>query len=296
MGKTGANGRDNTKNTLFYADCIMLASSDPGWLQGTSITLVGLAALSGGPEYTYWEDGREGLPPLSGSGHPVGCGVRAADDGRGTIILEEAAIQGSVFGVWGVDGVRVAGNTSTEKNRKIAGGRRYWGTTSPGKEPRTYNMVFLTTGIPSNCTIEGCRVRAVTQMAIQVHFIYQHDRDTVIILEEGSLPHPRYPWCDMLLTWKALNEKHNTTTQCAKGAERKRQRLAKEDRQESTERTFWDYVRPLETVTLFKYLGHGLTATDEKWTVVVENIFKNAEELGMAGKYSGTGRIHLTGL
>ena len=30
-------------------------------------------------------------------------------------------------------------------------------------------------------------------------------RDTVVILEEGNLSHPRYPLCDMLVPWRSLN-------------------------------------------------------------------------------------------
>ena len=36
------DGRKNTKNALFYAYNGMVASSDPGCLQGSSSTLVGL--------------------------------------------------------------------------------------------------------------------------------------------------------------------------------------------------------------------------------------------------------------
>ena len=46
-------------------------------------------------------------------------------------------------------------------------------------------------------------------------------------------PHPRFPRRDMLVPWKALNDCHTTTTQCAKGAERKRHRMAEEKMRES---------------------------------------------------------------
>ena len=47
--------------------------------------------------------------------------------------------------------------------------------------------------------------------------------------------------------WEAPH--HLTTTQCAKGEERKRWRLMEEEMRESTERTFQAYEKPLETVT-----------------------------------------------
>ena len=38
---------------------------------------------------------------------------------------------------------------------------------------------------------EGFPGRAGTRMAMRVHFWRRHVRDTIIILEEGNLPHPR---------------------------------------------------------------------------------------------------------
>ena len=75
---------------------------------------------------------------------------------------------------------------------------------------------------------------------------------TVIILEESNLHHPRCPRCDMLVPWEALNGWHLTNAKCEKWAERKRRRLESEDMRESVARAFQAYVRPLETVTLFK--------------------------------------------
>ena len=61
-----------------------------------------------------------------------------------------------------------------------------------------------------------------------VHFFHRHVRDTVIILEEVNLPHPRYPRCDMLFPWWALNGWYITTAHFSKGAERKQQWMVKE--------------------------------------------------------------------
>ena len=90
---------------------------------------------------------------------------------------------------------------------------------------------------------------------MKVHFWHRHVRDTVVILDEGNLPHPRCPLCVILVPWKALNGTHNRTTQCTWGAEQKRQRLAAEEEREVTVRDFRAYERPLEMVTYFTYLG-----------------------------------------
>ena len=85
-----------------------------------------------------------------------------------------------------------------------------------------------------------------------VHFFHRRVRETVIILEEGNLPHPWCTRCNIMVPWKSLNGCHVTTTQCAKGAERKRRRLVEEELWDSAERAFQDYRRPLVTATSFK--------------------------------------------
>ena len=87
--------------------------------------------------------------------------------------------------------------------------------------------------------------------AMRVHFLHRNVRDTVIIIEEGNLPHPRFPRCDILLPWRALNRQHLTTAQCAKRAEWKRQHMTEEEMRESAEMAFQAYNRPLVKVTLF---------------------------------------------
>ena len=78
------------------------------------------------------------------------------------------------------------------------------------------------------------------------HFMHRHVLDTVVFFEEGNLPHPQCPRCDMLVPWHALNGKHLATAKCARGAERKRRRLAEEELRESLESAFQSYGEPLE--------------------------------------------------
>ena len=59
-----------------------------------------------------------------------------------------------------------------------------------GEEQQTYWMEFPK-GRTKECPVEGCPGRAGTRTAMRVHFWRRHVRDTVIILEEGNLPHPR---------------------------------------------------------------------------------------------------------
>ena len=92
-------------------------------------------------------------------------------------------------------------------------------------------------------------------MALRLHFVHQHVRDTMVILEKGNLPHPRCPRYNMLVPWAALNGRHTTTVQCEKGVERKHRQLVVEDMQVIMERAFQAYGWPLNLVTSFKYLG-----------------------------------------
>ena len=130
------------------------------------------------------------------------------------------------------------------------------------------------------CPVEGCPGRAGTRTAMRVHFWRRHVRDVVIILEEGNLPHPNCPRCDMLVPWRSLNGKHKSTAMCRSGAERKRRRLAETEIQESTEMAFEVYWKQLKTVSSFKYLGRILTAGDNDWPAVAGNLGKARKNWG----------------
>ena len=107
---------------------------------------------------------------------------------------------------------------------------------------------------------------------MRVHFVHRHVHDTVVMLEEGNLPLPRCPRCDLQLPRKALNGRHLGTLQCKKGAERKRRRLAETQMQENSEWAFHAYGKPMEAVSEFRCLGRLLTATDDDWPAVAGKI------------------------
>ena len=81
-----------------------------------------------------------------------------------------------------------------------------------------------------------------------MHFMHRHVLDTVVMLEEGNFPNPRCARCDMQVPRKALNGRHLGTAQCAKGAERKRRRLAETETRENLDREFKAYGEPMEAV------------------------------------------------
>ena len=78
----------------------------------------------------------------------------------------------------------------------------------------------------------------------------------------------------MLFPWRALNRRHLVTTQCARGEERKRRRLAEEELWDISERAFQAYGEQLENMTEFKYPGRVMEAGDEEWWSVAGNLQK----------------------
>ena len=80
---------------------------------------------------------------------------------------------------------------------------------------------------------------------MKVHLWRRHVRDVVIILEEGNLPHPRFPRCDILVPWRSLNGRHKSTAMCSSGAEKKRRLLAEAEVRDSAEMAFEVYGEQL---------------------------------------------------
>ena len=54
-------------------------------------------------------------------------------------------------------------------------------------------MAFPANGGLRICPVEGCLGQAATRTDMRVHFLHHNVKDTVVVLEEGNLPHPRCP-------------------------------------------------------------------------------------------------------
>ena len=113
--------------------------------------------------------------------------------------------------------------------------------------------------------LEGCPGVSAKRAAMRVHFVHRHVHDTVVILEEGNLPLPRCPQCGLQVSRKALDGRHLHTSQCRKGTEQKRQRLAEAELETTSEKAFHTYGTKMRAVTEFKYLRRVLTNTDDDW-------------------------------
>ena len=139
-------------------------------------------------------------------------------------------------------------------------------------KPRTYGMGFPAKAGLSTCPVEECSGRVLMRTEMQGHFWHRHVRVTVVILEEGNLPQPRWPLCDMLMPWRSLNGMHRCKEQCKRVVERKRRSLAAKEGREVTSRAFSAYGRPLEMVASLRYLGQVILAADDEWLAVVRNL------------------------
>ena len=89
-----------------------------------------------------------------------------------------------------------------------------------------YKMHFPSKDGRRRCPVERCPGVLAARAAMRVHFMHRHVNDTVVILEEGNLPLPRCPQCDLQVSRKVLNGRHLGTSQCRTGTERKGRRLA----------------------------------------------------------------------
>ena len=107
------------------------------------------------------------------------------------------------------------------------------------------------------------------------------------ILEEGNLPLPRCPRCDLRVPRGALNGRHPGTAQCRAGAERKMRWLAAAEGAAAAGRAFEAYGRRIPAVEEFRYLGRVLTATDDDWPAVAGNLVRARKMWGRLARILG---------
>ena len=150
-------------------------------------------------------------------------------------------------------------------------------------------MNFPKMGGRRQCPVDGCPGVSETRAAMRVHFVHRHVHDTVVRLEEGNLPLPRCPRCDLQVFRRAFNGRHLETNQCKTGAERKQRRLVAAEMEITSEKEFHAYENKMRAVTEFRYLGRVMTNTNDDWPAVAGNIRKAQGDLGEAGEDLGTG-------
>ena len=222
-GKTGREGHH--QSAVFYTDDGMVVLSDPAWLQGVFNALVaffdkvGLMTNVSKTVSMVCHPCRAGAVNRTEEAYSrriTGVGRSYAESQRERVVCEEC---GELIAVGSMSSHLMT------RHGKAAARRHLWAPQADGGL-RTYKMSFPAKGGRRRCPVEGCPGVLATQTAMQVHFVHRHVHNTVVMLEEGNLPLPRCPRCNLQVSRKALNGRHLGNIQCSTGTERKRRRLA----------------------------------------------------------------------
>ena len=215
----------------------MVASSNPRWLQWAFNNLVGLFDRVGLQTNVGKTVSMTCIPcPAAGNQSEVAYGRKMMGEGPTYLERKRERVECGDCGKGMAAGL-------LDTHRMVQHGKakaKSWSWTDAttggggGGEPTTYWIEFPK-GRTREFLVEGCPGRAGTRTAMRVHFWRRHVWDVMIILEEGNLPRPRCPRCNMLVTWRSLNGRHKSTVMCRSGAESKRRQLAETEVRESTE-------------------------------------------------------------
>ena len=107
-----------------------------------------------------------------------------------------------------------------------------------------------------------------SHMNLQAHFARRHPGPTIVILEEGSHPHPHCPCCEVFLLHLAMWKKNPETAMCEAGLVWRQQELALARARKAEGVELMVQGRPLEKVEPFWYLWRLLTSSDLDWPKV----------------------------
>ena len=168
-GKHEQEGRH--KNSLFYADDDMVASSDPRWLHGKFSTLVGLFNRVGLQDNVSKTVGMVCRPfQAAGTQSEAAYGGRMTGEGPSYRERQKGRVQRKACGKEMAAG-SMAGHMTTQRGQ-AAEELWSWTTSAKGEELRKYCMAFLAKGGPRSFPVEGCPGRATPRTAMRVHFLH----------------------------------------------------------------------------------------------------------------------------
>jgi hypothetical protein len=124
----------------------------------------------------------------------------------------------------------------------------------------------------AQCFVLGCEAIIKTRYNMRCHFMHRHFQDTIIIMEEGTLP--RCTLCGMFVTPLQLAGRHTESVLCKRGAKRNKQRMQDLQCIGAFRRTFTIQNQPIETLTSFRYLGRIIASSDSDWEAAKFNLHK----------------------
>ena len=215
-GETWREGRH--QSAVFYADDGMVVSSDPAWLQGVFNALVAIFDRLGLLTNVGKTVSMVCHPCRAGAGNRTeeAYGRRITGVERSYAERQQESVACGECGEFLAVG-SMPSHLMT-RHGKSATRRHLWAPQTDGGT-WTYKMSFPAKGSRRRCPVEGCPGVLATRTAMRVHFVHRNVHDTVAMLEEGNLPLPRCPRCDLQVSRKALNGRHLGTIQCRTGTE-----------------------------------------------------------------------------
>jgi hypothetical protein len=134
---------------------------------------------------------------------------------------------------------------------------------------------------PTKCPVNACPFNTIKRPNMRAHFRNRHNKDRIVIEEEGMLP--KCPNCGI----QQLNvgSKHIASATCIKYSMIRNERLSDmKNKIEIAETTFYIQGKEIETVHEFKYLGRMITSSDCDWSAVNYNLKKARAAWGRLAK------------
>ena len=78
------------------------------------------------------------------------------------------------------------------------------------EDPQHYRVYFTREAGEIEYHVLGCWGGEKNRTNIRIHFLHLQMQNTLVIMEEGNLPHHWCLYCDMFTPWAALNRRHQT--------------------------------------------------------------------------------------
>ena len=126
--------------------------------------------------------------------------------------------------------------------------------------------------IAIKCLVEGYTWIDTSRINLRFYFMHWHMEDTIVVLNKGPGPHPRYEQCDMFIPQEAMAAGHLGTAMCKIGSEKKHRRLAATVNRLEVGTEFQTRDQVLEKVDIFKYLVRMLYFDDSDLPAVDRNL------------------------
>lgn len=165
--------------------------------------------------------------------------------------------------------------------RKCINGRKDYRATTLNTVATESNDEPLVEGTPAeyrvsmdgyhdtSCPVAGCPSYSDRPDKMRRHFRNMHNKDTIIIEEEGRLP--RCANCGLFQL--NVGPKHQQSQDCIRWTNSFAKRVADKVNKETVkDMVFTVYGGPIEIVTEFKYLGRVVEKQDDDWPAVNRNI------------------------